>query len=275
MALATLVPAVARLFEENFGDGEANGITRRLGGAWEVRRIAGNNVYCNVGDSTDDFDLIVFGEPSWDNYILQVDVAFRAATPGALVELYGRYDGSDTLNAYRAYFDLGGGGASLAYYSPERILGGVGYTIEANRWYTLQLEMIGRRLRYSIDGDVVIGNFDNSSSEGLAGVLVHRGTEACIDNVRVWLPNAPENAITVSVFTRAESVNLRTGPTTSSLRAGTVSSGDFLTAIGRDSSATWLQVRTRSGVTAWIATNLVRPLGGVTVDLNDLPVTAP
>jgi len=270
----TLIPAVARLFEENFSDDQADGITRRLGGHWEIRKIDGNDAYCNVGDSSDDFDLIVFGESSWDNYIVEVDVRFTAQSPGALVELYGRYDGSDALNAYRAYFDRGGS-ASLGYYSPERNLGGVGYTIEANRWYTLQLEMVGRRLRYSIDGQRVLSTFDDSRGEGLAGVLVHRGTQACIDNVRVWLPAVPPDAITVSVFTAAGSVNLRTGPATTFPTAGVAHTGDFLTAIGRDASTRWLRVRTRSGTTAWIAAMLVRPLGGVLVDIHDLPVMSP
>lgn len=271
----TVVPAVARLFEENFSDGEADGITRRLGGRWEIRQIDGNNAYCNVGDSADDFDLIVFGEPTWDNYILQVDVRFMALSPRALVELYGRYEGGDTLNAYRAYLDLGGGGASLAYDAPERDLGGVAYTIGANRWYTLRLEMVGRRLRYAVNGQQLISNFDDSRSEGLAGVLVHRGTEACIDNLRVWLPTEPEDAIVVRVFSAADSINLQTGPGTTFTSAGRAESGDLLTAIGRDASGTWLQVRTRSGITAWIAATLVRPIGGVRVDLNDLPVTTP
>lgn len=263
-------PAISRLFTQDFRE-NAEGVYRQLGRAWSLETVtvsgSRTQAYCNSGQTgADGFDLLYWGNPAWENYIIEVDVRFARA---GQVELYGRYDGTPNLNAYRGYANSLTNNANLAYYGPRGVdLGGQAFRFSRNRWHTLRMELNGSQIRYWVDDTLISNRRDSNRDKGYAGFLVYSGDRVCIDNLKVWAVQRPTNARFASVNTSA---NLRSGPGASYAVVGALPRSESVIVIGRNRANQWLKVRTMTGVEAWVAISLVN-LPGV---VSTLPVMTP
>jgi SH3-like domain-containing protein len=98
----------------------------------------------------------------------------------------------------------------------------------------------------------------------------------CINGQQGWLLGSPEfvsaagaaaarqpaTASGEPVVAAAQTVNLRSGPSTAFSRVGTLRAGQQLPIIGKNENASWWQVETGNGK-AWVAASVVRAAGPV------------
>ncbi len=80
----------------------------------------------------------------------------------------------------------------------------------------------------------------------------------------------PAQQIPVVAFVTAPTLSVRTGPGAGYDRIGTVSSGEMVTLLGRDSAASWAKIQTASDLIGWVSTYYLR----FTTSVYDLPVVA-
>lgn len=260
---ATLVPLVSRLYDENFDDNAAGGLTQTQGtGSWTIEITEGNGAYCNRGNGTGAQDVVFWGSSMWSSYVLELDIRFL--TDGRL-EVATRYDGTTVLNAYRAILDTTAQTAALSYFGPRTVdLGSAAAVIALEQTYRVRVEVSERRIQYWLDDVLLFEAEDNNRIAGYGGIFVSKGTKVCFDNVRAWAVVSPRDA---QVGIANGTANLRAQPDTTGTVVGSVRAGDDLIVVARSSDDAWLQVLTKSGLNAWVATNFIDLSG----DLFDIP----
>jgi uncharacterized protein YraI len=98
-------------------------------------------------------------------------------------------------------------------------------------------------------------------------------TSVPVSSLPVWtgaLPGPPPpSGNTATVGSSVAFLNLRTGPGTSFDVIEALPAGTVVTLVGRNSSSSWLQVRTAEGVVGWMST----PFLVTSVPISSLPVT--
>jgi uncharacterized protein YraI len=98
-------------------------------------------------------------------------------------------------------------------------------------------------------------------------------TSVPVSSMPVWtgaVPGSPPpSGNTATVGSSVSYLNLRTGPGTSFAVIRALPAGSVVTLVGRNSSSTWLQVRTADGTVGWMST----PFLITSVQISTLPVT--
>jgi hypothetical protein len=109
--------------------------------------------------------------------------------------------------------------------------------------------------------EVVIESFDRRSvgTYTLEFELISFPSTASATSSEACPPTSP----TGQLITAEESANLRAGPATSYAIVGLVYPGECFVIIGRNSSGTWLQIRTPSSRTGWLFATLLQVQGAV------------
>lgn len=260
---ATLVPAVARLYDENFDDNAAGGLNRTQGtGSWAIEQIEGNAAYCNRGNGTAAQDAVFWGNSAASAYVLQLDVRFITAGEAQVAT---RFDGTTVLNAYRAHLNSEAQTVALSYFGPRTVeLGNATFEFALEQWVQVRVEVSDRTIRYWLNDTLLFEATDNSRIAGYGGIFVDKGVQVCVDNIKMWAVTPPRDAQVGVVNGRA---NLRSEPNTNGSVVGSVENGDDLIVVARTSDDRWLQVVTKSGLTAWVAANFIDLEG----DLRDIP----
>lgn len=256
---------ISSLFAQDFEDSDLPlGITTRSGGEWLRRRVDGQIAYCNSRSVSDEFDVLLWGDRRWDDYIVSIDVLFNGSNTHA--EVYTRFDGTTALNAYRSHANMTDGTVSLAYASPETALGGNDFLFERNQWYTLRVESDGRLMRYWVDDQLLVQTRRAFQREfGFVGFLVHPGGRVCIDNLRVWAVEEPEGA---RIGTVTASGSIRSGAAVGFSVVGEVRRNDRIVVLGQHTNTLWLRVRNTIGQEGWISSSLINVRG-------ELPIWRP
>jgi len=260
---ATLIPDISRLYEEDFDDGGAGGLTQRQGtGGWEIQEIDSGGAYCNRANGTGAYDVVFWGSSRWSSTVLELDLRF--ITRGE-VEIATRYDGTSLLNAYRAHANADAQTANLSYFGPRTVeLGSVPFVFALDQSYNIRVEAAERRIRYWVDDVLILEAEDNNRITGYGGVFVSKGTKVCLDNLKVWEVTEPRDA---QVGIANGTANLREQANTDGAVVGSVRAGDDLIVVARSNDDRWLQVLTKAGLNAWVSTNFVDLSG----DLFDIP----
>lgn len=258
---ATRVPEVAYQLNETFDDGDADRFTRLRGSVWEVESVDGDPAYCNTGDRPGD-SVIFFGDSRWSAYVIEVEVRFAELGE---VQILGRFDGTESLRAYRAILDGINGLTRLTYTGTvNSLLGEETLQIEAERWYGLRIEFNDRRMRYWVDNVLIADTTDNGRINGYGAVLARQTAAVCIDNLRIWAVNPPVGAQIGRPNTQA---NLREEPNPNAAVLGGLRLTDQVVVLARTGDNLWLQILTESGLQAWVGASFIDLSGSLT----DLP----
>lgn len=121
-------------------------------------------------------------------------------------------------------------------------------------------------------GTWVMINYNNSTA-WVSALPAFLRTSVPISNLPVWtggVPGTPPpSGNTATVGSSVSFLNLRTGPNTSFDVIRAFPAGTVLTLVGRNSTSSWLQVRTAEGTVGWMST----PFLVTTVQISSLPVT--
>ncbi len=171
------------LYSQNFETGSDEGIYDFAKENFEViADDSGNHIYCNKGSVF--HSLTHFGVESWMNYAVEVKFKFVHFGAPATVELFARMD--KNANGYVGGIDQRNQSATLFSNPSGMNLVTRPFLPEAEQWYILRMEMVGSRIQFFIDNEL-LGEINNTDyPNGKAGFDVSPSTLACLDDIRVW-----------------------------------------------------------------------------------------
>jgi hypothetical protein len=184
-------PAGALLFEDDFEDGSADGITEfNDAGRWRVvSDSSGNSVYEVDNRGGTGYPAVAFGSRGWADYAVELRVRYPVHNPdrwGLILEFRASYSHDDV---YILHLDSADRGALSLFYTEDNIpwtaLGTGASRIAPETWYNLRLETVGERIRAFIDGRQLIDVTHLRFSRGSVGLAVGPGGYMQIDDIQV------------------------------------------------------------------------------------------
>jgi hypothetical protein len=174
------------LFHDDFDDGNADGWEVSGGGSWSV---VNNEYVVEMGEGTGLEGMAVAGDPTWDNFVYEVDIRGEVGVDKLLMARYVDPENWYALNLRSAPFnDLT---LSREEAGTHTILAGVPFENEAGRWYHLTWGFDKRQIQVYMNETLLIDYEDCNSGLangriGLLGFTGGWGTDRVVyDNVLV------------------------------------------------------------------------------------------
>jgi len=177
------------LYGGTFEDGDLTDWKNLNNGRWEVYEISGNRV---LGVRGQDPDVVpnayLLSSEDWTDYTFSADVIFESGVYEQ-VFLVVRSQRRSNCTGYR----VGGNrlGVSIFRFDPvngcngEVLAEDIHFPLEEGRLYRTQVEVIGDRIRYFVDGELILEAQDDTYLQGGVGLLAYQVRSAYFDGIEV------------------------------------------------------------------------------------------
>ena len=167
------LPSNSNLLVERF-DSNKNLKVTDYDDNWEIKREAGNSIYCNK--KKESWTEFVFGEQTWSNYSLTFRIKFLTDTKGDVEPQVRKINGRD----YRAIIRKSGQNATV------QLLNEMAETqIDTNEWLEIEFFANESTINFFINGNLIISEIDDNISHGGGMIAVSKNMEVCVDDIIV------------------------------------------------------------------------------------------
>ena len=177
------------LYQGTFDDGKMTGWKNLNNGRWGIFEVNGNNA---LGVRDQDPDAVpnayLLSSEDWTDYTFSTQVVFESGVYEQIF-LVVRSQRQPNCTGYW----VGGNrlGVSIFRFDPingcdgEVLAEDIHFPLEAGRMYTMQVEAIGDRIRYYVDGQLILEAQDDTYPQGGVGFLAYQVRSAYFDQVEV------------------------------------------------------------------------------------------
>jgi len=177
------------LYSGTFEDGNIAGWKNLNNGRWEIFEIHGNHV---LGVLNQDPDAVpnayLLSSEDWTDYSFRTNVVFESGEYEQIF-LVVRSQRRTNCTGYR----VGGNrlGVSIFRFDPlngcdgEVLAEDIRFSLEAGRSYQMRVEAVGGRIRFFIDGQLILEAEDDTYPKGGVGLLAYQVQSAYFDNIEV------------------------------------------------------------------------------------------
>ncbi len=170
------------LFHQDFESGLMDGLVVDHGN-WNIEKVdTGNHVLCNQSGNI--FSVFRFGDPTWNDYTVEITLSPKSMQKDPYVVLHTRYD-YESDNGYYGSLNFSGYYYDLASHYPYQSLGGGFYHTAPDNVYILKMETFRSRIRYYINGDLVGDKNDPQYTQGWGKFEVSPNLRVCVDDVLI------------------------------------------------------------------------------------------
>gem|GEM_PF-262255 len=191
-------------FQDDFGDGDANGWTIYNGNWSVVPTEDGYALRANALSPVTE-SIALAGDPQWADYTVEMDVRYdQAINPDgtAASGLIARY--SDYNNFYLLRLNQNGNAELMKKKGGSyTLLASAPLNLEAGKTYTLKLDLDGRQLTGFVDGVQLISVEDADLAAGMIGFRAY-GQVIRIERVKVTSDERPAGADKTALQNLAE-----------------------------------------------------------------------
>lgn len=206
LGFRTMVSASARLYRQTaeggllyqgtFDDGKMTGWKNLNNGRWGVFEVNGNNA---LGVRDQDPDAVpnayLLSSEDWTDYSFSTQVVFESGVYEQ-VFLVVRSQRQSNCTGYR----VGGNrlGVSIFRFDPvngcdgEVLAEDIHFPLEEGKMYEMEVEVIGNRIRYYVDRQLILEAQDDTYPKGGVGLLAYQVRSAYFDEIDVWKTTASE-----------------------------------------------------------------------------------
>lgn len=184
------------LYRGTFEDGKMTGWKNLNNGRWEIIAVNGNHA---LGVRDQDPDAVpnayLLSSEDWTDYTFSTQVVFESGVYEQIF-LVVRSQRKPNCTGYR----VGGNrlGVSIFRFDPingcdgEVLAEDIHFPLEEGKAYTMKVEAIGDRIRYYVDGELILEAQDGTYPRGGVGFLAYQVRSAFFDQVEVRKTSAKE-----------------------------------------------------------------------------------
>lgn len=176
------------LFEENFEDGEANGMIYVFGD-WEVKSFDGNLIYEIDNSNGTEYPSFDFGSTSWENYSVSYRVRMLNLISHAPEVIFEFRKSANAKDRYIQSFITGYDVVIFAiskHGNPWQNLETSGtYTFNQNQWYSVKVNVFEDNVKIYVNDVLLINATDTQLTNGRLQLSAGPGSIVQFDDIIV------------------------------------------------------------------------------------------